>query len=72
MSETETWYEIEVSHAGANDWLSTNDSADSKKSILEKLAGCGQKGFDFRAVEKVLTTTPVPASASVEVVENGD
>lgn len=73
--DSATWYEVEYSIKGADDWFSTNTKADTVPQIKERLADFSTVGdtLEFRIVEKTLSTAviclrdsePVPFGTSV-------
>lgn len=65
MSEQETWFAIEVSLIGENDWNAhsntTYDSAAAaRKALNKKGATWNPDRWEFRVVRKDLTTTVEP------------
>lgn len=56
--QTETWYEVESSAVGADDWYATRITGDSAENLRRHLEGGSDRvdGFEFRIVRKTLTT----------------
>lgn len=59
MAYSETWYELQSSQRGANDWFSINESADTLEAAFQKLANrTHYPQFEYRIVKVTRTEEP--------------
>jgi hypothetical protein len=66
ITHTESWYTIQASRQGADDWNETSDRTyDSLRGARQALATerhqGAWRGFEFRIVKKTLSEEPMPA-----------
>jgi len=64
MEKTETWYSLQYSDKGKDDWYTTSISADSEAAILKRLAEARNdpvksRFFYHRAVRQTLKTEQI-------------
>jgi hypothetical protein len=54
--DSETWFEIEYSHRGENDWYQSGmGTFDALESAREKIRNRQDEGFDYRVVKVIHT-----------------
>ena len=59
--DTEVWYDVEYSIAGADDWYTSNNRADTVPAAMALMANLKSvaDNLEFRVVEKTLTTAVI-------------
>lgn len=57
--EQQTWYEIEYSAKGENDWFRANGQFDSALSAQEFISNVPKCDYEYRIVRVDLTRTPI-------------